>query len=484
MASIVLTIVGTMVHPLERIHPRSLKALASHVQSLLETKLWAKVVLGMLLGIAVGILLGPSTGWVPERTATLIGNWIALPGQLFLLLIQMIVVPLVLASVVRGIAASGDVRQLRTTGLGLGVYFLGTTILATGIGIGLAYLVRPGEMVDPEIMRSLLESAPDSFATLPSQEITLTNAPERILGVLPSNPLGSMVQGEMLQVVIFAVVLGVALITLEPASSKPLLDLMGSLQKVCMVVVGFVMRIAPLAVFGLLAQALVRTGAEVLVGLGVYALTVVAGLLALLAVYLTIVAVVGKRNPWRFLAFIREPMLLAFSTDSSAATMPVSIRAAEEELGVRPSTAQLVIPIGATMNMGGTACYHGLATVFMAQMFGMDLHVTALLALIVTSLGSSVGAPATPGVGIMILATVLTAAGVPLAGLALIIGLDQILERVRCVMNVSGDLVACVVLDRLVPAPRSLEDELARETMLDSQRVQSGVDVVTDPHPS
>lgn len=467
-----------MVHPLERIHPRNLKTLAHDVQHLIETRLWAKIIVGMILGVATGIALGPSTGWISPDTADVIGNWLALPGNLFLLLIQMIVIPLVLASVIRGIAAAGDMRQLRTTGIGLGIYFLVATVVATAIGIGLAYLVRPGELVDPELMRAAVAGGAPVEA-LPHQDVTLANVPELLAGVLPQNPLGSMVQGEMLQVVLFAVVLGIALIALEPESSKPLLDLMGSIQKVCMVVVGFVMRMAPLAVFGLLAQALIRTGAGVLAGIGAYAATVVFGLLVLLGVFLAVVAVLGKRSPLKFLVDIREPMLLAFSTDSSAATMPVTIRAAEENLQVRPSTSQLVVPIGATMNMSGTACYHGLATIFMAQLFGMDLHWTALLALIATSLGSSVGAPATPGVGIMILATVLNAAGVPAAGLVLIIGLDQILERVRCVMNVSGDLVACVVLDRIVAGPSPV-DELRAEEEREALRRQLGADVLTD----
>lgn len=463
------------MHPLELVHPRNLKTLAVHVQKLVETRLWLKIILGMVLGAATGIALGPSTGWVSPGLAETIGSWLALPGRLFLLLIQMVVVPLVLSSVIRGIAASGDVRQLRTTGVGLGVYFVVTTVIATAIGIGLAYLVQPGSMVDPELMRPIAGAASDIEPLARGD----ASVPEMLLGVLPQNPLGAMVQGEMLQIVLFALILGIALITLEPDSSRPLLDLMGSIQKVCMVVVGFVMRIAPIAVFGLLAEALASTGAGVLVGLGAYALTVVIGLLVLLLVFLAIVAVLGKRNPIKFLADIREPMLLAFSTDSSAATMPVSIRAAEENLEVRPSTAQLVVPIGATMNMSGTACYHGLATIFMAQLFGMDLHWTALLALIVTSLGSSIGAPATPGVGIMILATVLTAAGVPLEGLVLIVGLDQILERVRCVMNVAGDLVACVVLDRLVPAPRSHGEEVAAEKERERRRREGAGDVLT-----
>jgi Na+/H+-dicarboxylate symporter len=469
-----------MLHPLERIHPRNLKTLARYVQRINETRLWAKVLIGMVLGVLTGIALGPSTGWVPADRAHAIASWLALPGHLFLVLVQMVVVPLVLASVVRGIAASGDMRQLRNTGVGLGIYFVVTTLMATGIGIGIAYAVRPGEMVDLDL--SGLEGESESIEALPGEDLTVGNAPDHIIGVLPQNPLNAMVEGEMLQVVLFALILGIALVTLDPHSSKPLLDLLGSIQKVCMAIVGFVMRMAPLAVFGLLAQALIWTGVEVLVGLGVYSLAVVGALIGLLVVYLAIVATLGKRNPLRFLRDIKEPMLLAFSTNSSAATMPITTKTAEETLKVRPSTAQIVVPIGATMNMGGTACYHGIATIFMAQLFGMDLSMTALLALIATSLGSSVGAPATPGVGIMILATVLTAAGVPLSGLALIIGLDQVLERVRCVMNVSGDLVACVVLDRMVEAPQSREAELRDEEERESLRDESGADVLTDAH--
>jgi Na+/H+-dicarboxylate symporter len=456
-----------MAHPLERIRVRNLKYLATELQQLLEARLWAQILLGMALGFAVGVALGPSTGWIAEDTAVVVGEWLALPGQLFLAAIQMVVVPLVVASVVRGIAASGDLRQLRSTGVGLALYFLITTVLATGIGVAVAYLVRPGEWVDPGLVEGLTASDAPPVDAPADDGLELREVPSAIVGLLPQNPLSAMVQGQMLQVVIFGVVLGAALISLEPKSSRPLFELMGSLQEVSMKIVSFVMRLAPLAVFGLLAKAMIRTGAGVLVGLGVYALSVVGALLALLVLYLVIVAVLGRRNPLRFLRHIREPQLLAFSTDSSAATMPVSIRTAQEDLAVRPSTAQLVIPMGATMNMGGTACYHGIATLFMAQLFGMDLGPSALLALLVTSLGSSLGAPATPGVGIMILATVLTSAGVPLGGLALIIGLDQILERVRCVMNVSGDLVACVVVDRYVEGKHTREEELADEARLE-----------------
>jgi Na+/H+-dicarboxylate symporter len=289
-----------------------------------------------------------------------------------------------------------------------------------------------------------------------------------------------MVEGEMLQVVIFALLMGVTLVGLKPETSKPLLDLMGSLQAVCMALVGSVMRLAPYAVFGMLARVMLSTGVEVLLGIGAYVATVLFGMFVLLVVFLAIAAVLGRQRPGRFLTHIRDAQLLAFSTDSSAATMPLSIQTAEEKLGVRPSIAQLVMPIGASVNMGGTALYQGLATMFMAQLFGVDLPLSSLVALVVTALGASIGAPATPGVGIVVLATVLQASGIPLAGLALILGVDQVLERVRCVLNVTGDLVAAVVMDRMLPSAMSKAEEVREEARLEVLRAETGDDVIAE----
>ncbi len=478
-----------MGHPLESLHLRNLKSLAKTVQQLVSGRLWAKVLIGMALGIGVGLLLGPSVGWLSPRTAEVTGAWLALPGHLFLALIQMIVVPLIVASVIRGIASSSDIAQLRSTGIGLAIYFLVTTVMATGIGLAFAYLVRPGRLIDEELAANMAgggdaDSTAQAIQTLDTESLDAARVPHGLISVFPENPVRAMSQGDMLQVVVFGIVFGVALISIKPQSSRPIFELMGSTQDVCMTIVGFVMRLAPLAVFGLLADVMIKTGSGVLLGLGVYAASVVGALIVLLFFYLLIVGTIGGYSPWRFLRGIREAQLLAFSTDSSAATMPISIRNAEDNLDVRPSIAQLVIPIGATMNMGGTACYHGLATVFMAQAFGMGLPVTAILALIVTSLGSSIGAPATPGVGIMILATVLTSAGVPLGGLALIIGFDQLLERFRCVMNVSGDLVACVVMDKTTASKKSRAQELDEARALEERREVTEEDLVLLREPS
>lgn len=470
------------------LHPRSLKVLTGPLTRLINGRLWLQVLVGMVLGVAVGIALTPDTGWVGRATALAIGEWIALPGHLFLGFIQMIVVPLILASIIRGVTAATDVNQLKSTGIWLGVYFLGAAVLAVIIGISVGLVLKPGNYVD---MAAIAQGTPSPVdaVELPTETSpgpagegqegsAIQQIPGQIVEILPTNPMGAIAEGDMLQIVIFAIVLGLGLLSLEPRSAKPLVDLFGSVQSVAMSVVGVAMTFAPVAVFGLLAQAMIKTGPQVLAGLGVYAGAVVFGMALLLATYLVLVAFLGARNPIRFFGHIRETFLLAFSTNSSAATMPVTVRTAEENLRIRPSLAQLVVPLGATVNMGGTALYQGLATIFMAQMFQMELPVSALVALVVTALGASIGTPAVPGVGIVVLATVLSGAGVPLTGLAMIIGLDQVLERFRTSLNVTGDLVACVILDRFLPAKPTREAEREHEELLERNRQAEPADTV------
>jgi Na+/H+-dicarboxylate symporter len=293
--------------------------------------------------------------------------------------------------------------------------------------------------------------------------------------------MSSIVEGDMLQIVIFAIVLGIGLLSMTPTSARPLLELFGSIQSLCMAVVGAAMRLAPLAVFGLLAQAMIKAGPQVITGLGVYAAAVIGGMTILLVFYLLIVLLLARRNGWHFLRAIREPFLLGFSTNSSAATMPVTVNCAEEQLQVRPSISQFVIPLGATVNMGGTALYQGLATIFMAQMFQIDLPMTTLVALVVTAVGASIGTPAVPGVGIIVLATILNSVGIPLTGLALIIGVDRLLERFRTSLNVTGDLVACVVMDRYMPARKSRDEEIRQAEEVEQARRESQGDVIIHP---
>jgi Na+/H+-dicarboxylate symporter len=306
----------------------------------------------------------------------------------------------------------------------------------------------------------------------------LAELPETVLTLLPANPLSAMVEGDMLRVVIFATMVGVALVMMAPAQAKPLLDLLGSLQEVCMTVVRWAMLLAPLAVFGLMAQLTAKIGLDALVGMAAYVGTVLLGLLLLMCVYLTLLFVVVQRKPLPFLSGVREVLLLAFSTSSSAAVMPLSIRTAEEKLKVRPSVSQFVIPLGATINMNGTALYQGVAAIFLAQVFNVDVGIGGLLLIVVTAVGASIGTPATPGVGIVILSMVLASVGVPPSGIALLMGVDRILDMSRTAINVAGDLVASVLMDRWIGGPRTQRAELRVERALERERAESGQDVI------
>lgn len=465
-------------HPLQALHPRSLKHLAQYLQSLVRGRLWLKVMIGMVAGIGVGIALGPGLGWVPSTPATVISDWLALPGKLFLALIQMIVIPLVFASIIRGLAATEDLEQLRSIGLRVVLFFVVTTALAITIGLGVATIIKPGRYVDGRALQASLGATPTETPDTPPA-FDLADLPEKVVTLLPSNPLNSMVESNMLQVVIFAMVVGAALVLMAPAQARPMLDLLGSVQEVCMTVVRWAMLIAPVAVFGLLAQLTAKLGWDALLGMAVYVSTVLAGLLLLFVVYLVILLAFTGLRPLSFLKSVREVLLLAFSTSSSAAVMPLSIKTAEEGLGVRPSVSQFVIPLGATINMNGTALYQGVAAIFLAQIFGIEIGLGGMSLIVLTAVGASIGAPATPGVGIVILSMVLGTVGIPASGIALIMGVDRILDMSRTAINVSGDLVTAKLMDVWVGGKRSLHTEVRQERELDRIREETGQDVVT-----
>lgn len=422
--------------------------LNNHLTRLVKGRLWLKVLIGMLLGIFTGMLIGPATGWFEADTATTLGNWLALPGQLFLTLIQMIVMPLIFASVVLGLTSSDSFEQLRKMGIGVVIYFILTTTLAIIIGISVAIAINPGSFVDADSLKITAQTSAASVPAVQASTPDLSELPQKLVTLLPSNPLSSMVEGQMLQVVLFAMVIGIALVMMSAAQSRPLLELMASLQEVCMTVVGWAMRLAPFAVFGLMAQLTTRIGLNAILGMSVYVGTVLLGLLLLLCVYLLFIYLVTRESPFHFLANTRDVLLLAFSTSSSAAVMPLSIKTSEEKLNIHPSVSQFIIPLGATINMNGTALYQGVATIFLAQVFGVDLSMSALILVIVTAVGASIGSPGTPGVGIIILAMVLETAGIPSAGIVLIIGVDRILDMSRTAVNVCGDLVAAKLMNR------------------------------------
>ncbi|MEZ5482300.1 MAG: dicarboxylate/amino acid:cation symporter [Porticoccaceae bacterium] len=464
---------------LSTLYPRSLKHLSGTLSRFVEKRLWLKVLIAMFAGMLVGILIGPSVGWVKPATGAVIGSWMAFPGQLFIAAIQMMVIPLVFASIIRGLASSESIEQLRRLGFVVAGYFVFTTAIAAIIGLWVASMIDPGQYLNPELLTTQINFSTTPTETAPTY--SFSGFPEKLLHILPSNPLDAMVKGEMLQVVLFAIIVGVALISMPTAQSKPMLDLLGSLQQVCMTVVHWAMRLAPLAVFGLMARLTSQTGAEALVGVAVYVATVLLGLALLFILYIATVSLLTTETPTGFIKAIREVILLAFSTSSSAAVMPLSIKTAEEKLLVRPSISQFVIPLGATINMNGTALYQAIAAVFLAQVFNIDIGLGGMVLVVVMAVGASIGSPATPGVGIVILSLTLSTIGVPPAGIALIMGVDRILDMSRTAINVTGDLVAAKLMDKWIGSEKSLEAELAEEQQHDLIRTKTGEDVITSP---
>jgi Na+/H+-dicarboxylate symporter len=424
------------------------KHLSERFDKLIEGRLWLKVLIALAAGVAFGLLLGPDTGLFSPATVKVITAWVALPGQLFLALIQMVVVPLVVASIVKGLAANNDPSALKRIGfIGL-IFILVSTAIATTIGIGLGHIIQPGSYIHADALADI------SAASLPAVQAasfpSLGELPEKALSIFPRNPLASMVSGEMLQVILFATVLGFALLAIPVKQAQPLFDLFGAIQEVSVRVVSWAMYLAPIAVFGLITRLVATVGIDVLTGMLVYVLTVLCGLVMMVLVYALIVKAFGPHSIRHFFSKTKELLLLAFSTSSSAAVMPLSLQVCENELGVRAGIARFLIPLGATINMAGTALYQGVATVFLAQVFHIDLSISNYVFIVTMAVAASIGSPATPGAGIIILSMVLEGVGIPATGIALLLGVDRILDMCRTAVNVLGDIVACNVAQQLV----------------------------------
>jgi Na+/H+-dicarboxylate symporter len=429
---------------------RPLKKLSSKLDKLVEGRLWLKVLIALFLGICLGFILGPELGLLAPDTVKIITSWIALPGQLFLALIQMIVVPLIIASVVRGLAANSDTQAMKKIGLLAIAFIIFTTVLGTATGIGLAQAIKPGHYIDS----SSLNITTDNNVTpmLASGFPAAAEMPDKLIGLFPKNPISSMVSGEMLQVILFSAILGFALMSIPAKQAKPLFDLLEALQEVSMRVVSWAMYLAPLAVFGLITRLVANLGIEVLSGMLMYVLTVIAGLVVLSLFYFLVIKFVAKFSLQYFITEIKELLLLSFSTSSSAAVMPLTLQVTENTFKVRPGIARFLIPVGATINMTGTALYQGVATVFLAQIFQIELTMTNYIFVVTMAVAASIGSPATPGAGIVILSMVLEGVGIPSVGIAFLLGVDRILDMCRTAINVMGDVVMCCLVDKFVPA--------------------------------
>jgi len=440
----------------------SFKFHTPQITYLVKKKLWAQVIVALFLGLAFGLFLGPEVGIVEKDTAEIITDWLSIPANLFLKIIQMIIIPLIFASIIRGLTSSGSMEQLQKLGLGVALYFVATTVIALIIGILVVTAIGPGNFIDSSlIIESFGIENTDSIEKL---ELNLSDIPQSIVSIVPSNPLASFMSGEMLSIIVFAIIVGVSMISLPKQSSQPILDLLESVQKITMKVVSWAMRLAPFAAFGLMAAITSKVGLSALTGLGAYMTTVIIGLFAMMLIYMIIIKIFAKRPLSSTFAMMKDAQLLAFSTSSSAAVMPVSIKTAEEKLKVKPKVSQFVIPLGATINMDGTALYQIIAVFFLAQLFNIDLGFTTILLITLTALAASIGAPSAPGTGIIILSTILIAAGIPPVGVILLLGVDRLLDMTRTMVNVTGDLTACLFFDKRIKSDELPEEELRKPT--------------------
>jgi proton glutamate symport protein len=373
--------------------------------------------------------------------------WLSPIGKIFLRLIQMVIIPLVFASLLVGVASLGDVRKLGRLGLKtLGLYLLTTTVAVT-VGLVCAQTIQPGTFIHTADRATLLAQFGAAADARVAAAAVAPTIGDTLLAIIPINPVASLAQGDMLQVIFFAVLFGVALTTLGSEISTPVINIFEVVQQAMIVLIHMVMALAPFGVAALIAEVVGMSGLSVLKALLVYSVTVLIGLAIHAGViYGGLVQSFGQVSWFNFMRAARPAQLIAFSTSSSSATLPVTMECAQKNLGVSREVSSFVIPLGSTINMDGTALYQGVAAVFIAQVFHMDLSLGAQLSIVLMATVASIGAAGVPGAGMVTLTMVLTATGVPTVGLALILGVDRLLDMFRSAVNVTGDLAVATVM--------------------------------------
>ena len=412
--------------------------------------------LKILAGIAAGALLGlMAAGW---GWSSWILTWLKPLGTIFVNLLKLLAVPLVLVSLVDGVSGLRDLRKLSSMGGRTLLIFLSTTVLAVSLGLVTVNLIRPGDYLSMERREELKEKFSVNSDQGLSQARTLQQKSplSPLVDMVPENLFHALSHNtSMLQVVFFALFMGVAMMSLPSDQTQTVRDLFTQLNRIVLLMVDYVMAFAPIGVFALIASLIAEmagddpsAAVELLGALSVYAMTVVVGLLLMLGlVYASLIKVFGGISPWRFFRIMSPAQLLAFSTSSSNATLPVNLECAEK-LGVREEVRTFVLPLGATVNMDGTSLYQAVATVFIAQAFGQDLSWSQQLTIVLTATLASIGSAGVPGAGMVMLVIVLQSVGLESAGIALVVAVDRILDMMRTVINVSGDAMTAVLVDR------------------------------------
>ncbi|WP_298238020.1 dicarboxylate/amino acid:cation symporter [uncultured Algibacter sp.] len=427
-----------------------------------------KIIIGMILGIIFGFLMNTVDGGKGFVT-----DWIAPFGTIFINLLKLIAVPLILASLIKGISDLKDISKIKSMGLRtIGIY-VGTTLVAIVIGLSIVNTFKPGNGMPQETIEKIkLKYENDAGVTdkLMKASAQKEAGPlQPLVDIFPSNIFESFVEASMLQVIFFALFVGICLLLIGEKKAKPLINFFDSLNEVVMKMVDLIMLFAPYAVFALLANVIIAfDDVEILIKLLYYAFCVVGGLMLMIVFYLILVSVYTKKSPMWFLQQISPAQLLAFSTSSSAATLPVTMERVEEHLGVDKEVSGFVLPVGATVNMDGTSLYQGIAAVFIMQVIWPEgLTFTNQLVIVVTALLASIGSAAVPSAGMVMLVIVLESIGFPAEllpiGLALIFAVDRPLDMCRTVVNVTGDATVSMIvaksLDKLHdPKPKEWDD--------------------------
>jgi DAACS family dicarboxylate/amino acid:cation (Na+ or H+) symporter len=410
-------------------------------------KLHTKILLGLVLGAATGVSANvflPDAAWV---------KWLAdhvmePVGKVFLRMLLMTVVPLVFASITLGVSGIGDIRKVgRVGGKAIG-YFLVSTALSAVIGLILVNAVQPGTGMDPAVRQQLFESYSKDVEGMQAGGASAFGV-GMLVNMVPTNPVQAAANMDMLAVIFFSIIFGAALTLIPRERAEPMTRLLDALVEIVIKIIDFAMRLAPYGVFGLIFVVTFRFGWSLLGQLGVYILVVVVGLLIHGSVTISLlVKFLGGMNPLTYWKRIRPALLTAFSTSSSNATLPTAIAVAERELEVAPKIAGFVLPIGSTMCMNGTALYEGVTVLFLAQVFGVGLSLPQQAIVVFLSVLMAIGAAGVPGGSLPLIMIVLGIAGVPPAAIAIIIGVDRLLDMCRTTLNVAGDISAAVYVGR------------------------------------
>jgi Na+/H+-dicarboxylate symporter len=399
-------------------------------------QLSSRILLGMVLGIILGLILNSLGGADPDKTPVIswfVNNVFDVVGQVFVISLKLLVVPLVFFSLVCGSASMGEDVKMGQVALKTVSLYLMTTAIAVSLALTIANIVDPGVGINTSEAANYVAKEAPSFKDV-------------FIGIFPSNPFQAMVEGNMLQVIVFAILVGIAILQAGESGNKVLRGCQ-MISDVIMRMVSILMNLAPYGVFCLLAKLFTGQGFSAIVNLALYFGTIVFVLLLHASVvYTTIFTIFTRLNPVTLFKNMRPAMLFAFSTSSSNATMPITLNVAKNRVGAHNSIASFTVPLGATVNMDGTAIMQGIATVFIAQAYGLDLSMTEYFAVIATATLASIGTAGVPGVGLITLAMVLQQVGLPVEGIGLIIGVDRLLDMLRTVVNVSGDgMVTAVV---------------------------------------